>query len=82
MERAQQGTVMDRGLERFLVDRDQFDGSTSGQARRAQRCGASGKLRNAPGGPICPTEGRVLFQPKTSLPAPCDGPPSKAKTGA
>jgi hypothetical protein len=35
-------------------------GST-GKARRAARCGASGKRRNAAGGPICPTEGRLLF---------------------
>ena len=33
----------------------------SGQARRAARCPASGKRRNEPGEPICPTAGRVLF---------------------
>ncbi len=34
----------------------------AGQARRAARCGTSGKRRNAPGGPICPTRmGRALF---------------------
>jgi hypothetical protein len=36
-------------------------GST-GKARRAARCGASGKRRNAAGGPICPTEGRLLLR--------------------
>ena len=33
-----------------------------GQARCAARCGASGKHRNAPEKPICPTEGRVLLR--------------------
>ena len=31
-----------------------------GQARRVARCGASGKRRNAPEKPICPTEGRII----------------------
>ncbi len=31
-----------------------------GQARLAARCGASGKIRNAPETPIGPTEGRVI----------------------
>ena len=33
--------------------------SYSGKARRAARCGASGKRRNAVGGLIWPTKGRV-----------------------
>jgi hypothetical protein len=50
-------------LERFSVDRAQFDGSKSARSARrgAQRdAGASGKRRNAAEGPICPTAGRVL----------------------
>jgi len=34
-----------------------------GKARRAARCNASGKRRNAAEEPICPTEGRVLLRP-------------------
>ena len=34
---------------------------SAGQARRAARCNASGKCRNAPGGPIRPTEGRAIL---------------------
>ncbi len=34
-----------------------------GLARRAARCNASGKRRNAAEGPICPTEGRVIWRP-------------------
>ena len=33
-----------------------------GQARCAARCGTSGKHRNAPEKPICPTDGRVLLR--------------------
>ena len=55
---------------------------SSGKARCAARCGASGKRRNAAGGPIWTTEGRV-FRPSgqrctslmmpgiTALGAPC-----------
>jgi len=39
-----------------LMEPNQF----TGQARRAARCGASGKCRNAAGGLIWPTEGRVF----------------------
>ena len=35
--------------------------SLTGKARRAARCGASGKRRNAAGGLIWPTEGRVVL---------------------
>ncbi len=47
-----------------VVDIDPFHGThrPAGQARRAARCGTSGKRRNAPGGPVCPTRkaGRFL----------------------
>jgi len=35
---------------------------SSGKARRDARCGASGERRNTAGGPIWPTEGRVLLR--------------------
>ena len=35
--------------------------STAGEARRAARCGASGKRHNAAGGLIWTTEGRVAL---------------------
>ncbi len=40
--------------------------SLIGKARRAARCGASGKRRNAAGGLIWPTEGRVVL-PRDSV---------------
>ena len=41
---------------------DPFHGSKSVRRAGAARCGTSGKRRNAPGGPMCPTrKGRALF---------------------
>ncbi len=55
---------IDRGPIPTVLDIDPFHGAhrSAGQARRAARCGTSGKRRNAPGGPMCPTRraGRFL----------------------
>ena len=37
------------------------------------RCGTCAKRRNAPGGPICPTEGRVLWPAWPAMRAACSG---------
>ena len=53
--------------------------SPLGQARRAARCGASGKRRNAADGLIRPTEGRV-FAPAGRVAAPLWTVQSTART--
>ncbi len=47
----------------MVLDINLFHGSVrfAGQARRAARCGASGKRRNAARGPDRPTVGRMLL---------------------
>ncbi len=60
------GAVLGDGLGAEIRARsdqvESFDGPNRplGQARRAARCGSSGKRRNAPQGPSWPTDGRVL----------------------
>ena len=61
------GAGLSGSLEHYPVSWDQFDGCKSVHpGRRVAKRDAVpyAKRRNAPGGPICPTGGRVLIQAK------------------